>query len=162
MIRCFYFGCWNQSGHYLFAPGGHEPPYADRERVVYYSESDGELLHLDGTLAPRRLGARFGGGLWWQGKSATRRERDIWGMGSGEYRQGQFLRHELDNGFTAISWWDRTQGDKRGACNSTILLEGVHTTEEMLAALTKHFPHVLENLKRAGVELVEITKESTK
>jgi hypothetical protein len=74
---------------------------------------------------------------------------------SEEYQQGQFLRHEL-LGFTALQWFDRCQGDIRGACNSTILLEGVHTSEEMLAALAEHFPHVLENLKRAGVELVEV------
>jgi len=74
-----------------------------------------------------------------------------------EYPQGQFLRHELDNGFTVLQWWDRCQGDSRGACNSTILLEGKHTTEELLAALAEHFPHVLENLKRAGVELVEVS-----
>jgi len=72
-----------------------------------------------------------------------------------ECPQGQFLRHQL-LGYTLIQWWDRCQGDKRGACNSTVLLEGEHTTEEMLAALALHFQHVLENLKRAGVELVEV------
>jgi hypothetical protein len=78
---------------------------------------------------------------------------------SGECPQGQFLRHVLPNGFTAIQWWDRCQGDGRGACNSTVLLEGTHTTPEMLEALYAHFPHVAENLKRAGVQLVEVHED---
>jgi hypothetical protein len=56
-----------------------------------------------------------------------------------ECPQGQFLRHVLDSGYTAISWWDRTQYDKRGAINSTILLEGEHTSDEVLAAGREHF-----------------------
>jgi hypothetical protein len=75
---------------------------------------------------------------------------------SSEYPQGQFLVHHLDSGYTAMAWWDRCQGDTRGACNSTILLEGRHTAEEMLAALQKHFPHVLANLEKHGVKLVEV------
>jgi hypothetical protein len=87
---------------------------------------------------------------------STAEERQLIGYDSGELPQGQFLRHDLDTGFTAIQWWDRCQGDDRGACNSTILLEGKHASAEMLAALADHFPHVLENLRKAGVELVEV------
>jgi hypothetical protein len=76
---------------------------------------------------------------------------------SGECPQGQFLLHHGVHGYTLIQWWDRCQGDTRGACNSSILLEGDHTSEEMLAALREHFPHVLANLERAGVALVEVT-----
>jgi hypothetical protein len=75
---------------------------------------------------------------------------------SAEYPQGEFLRHFLDTGMTAIQWWDRTQGDSRGACNSTILLDGRYTADEMIAALMKHFPHVAVNLANAGVALVEV------
>jgi hypothetical protein len=64
----------------------------------------------------------------------------------------------LDTGYTAISWWDRNQGDTRGACNSTVLLEGTHTADEMVAALREHFPHVAANLAKAGIELVEVKK----
>ncbi len=75
---------------------------------------------------------------------------------STEFPQGQFLLHYLDTGYTAIQWWDRCQGDTRGACNSTVLLEGRHTAHEMLAALVKHLPHVLDNLTKAGIALVEV------
>jgi hypothetical protein len=144
--RCFYFGCWNVAGHYLFAPGG-----IDAFRVIgketrsieYYDKGS---RHLDGTLAPRRF--RHTGEITWLGEH----EKDAYGIQSKteECQQGQFLLHYLDNGFSAIQWWDRCQGDTRGACNSTVLLEGTHTSEEMLAALRKHFPHLLENLERGG------------
>lgn len=147
--RCFYFGCWNVSGHYLFVPGGHSLPYAEEQKIVYY----GHHRHLDGTLAPRKLRDYYGGALCWGGQDPVavlgRKDMDI-NHQSSEYPQGLFLRHELDNGYTAIQWWDRCQGDTRGACNSTILVSGKHTSEEMLAALRENFPHVLENLQRGG------------
>lgn len=85
----------------------------------------------------------------------TRNHRDWERYNASECPQGQFLRHTF-HGYTLLQWWDRCQGDKRGACNSTVLLEGEHSTEEMLAALKEHFPHVLANLEKAGVQLVEV------
>lgn len=70
---------------------------------------------------------------------------------SEEFPQGEFLLHHLDNGYTAIQWWDRCQGDTRSGCNSTVLVKGVHTAAEMLEALRQHFPHVVANLERAGI-----------
>lgn len=139
--RCFFFGCWNQSGHYLFAPGGR------RERSNNGAALLGNYTHIDGALAPRY---GRGGALCWKASHPD--------GSSAEYPQGRFLRHVLDNGFTALQWWDQTQGDTRPGSNSTLLLEGDRTTEECLAALREHFPHVVENLKRAGVELVEVKR----
>lgn len=151
--NCFYFGCWNKAGHFLFSPGG---GYVSEERSIVYYNGD---THLDGTLAPQRRDQT--GELVWAGMGTTRDERSRIGYRSSEYPQGQFLRHELDNGFTAIQWWDRNQGDKRGACNSTVLLRGKHTSAEMLAALAEHFPNVLARLTAAGVALVEVTVPET-
>ncbi len=154
-MDCLYFGCWNQSGHYLFLPGGQS---AHRQSSIELY-GGAERIHLDGSLAPRKINkswlANFGK-LCWQGQGKTNDERLRTGYDSEEYPQGQFLLHHLNNGYTAIQWWDRCQGDTRGACNSTILLKGVHTSAEMLAALQQYFPHVLANLKKAGVELVEV------
>jgi hypothetical protein len=111
-------------------------------------------VHLDGTLAPRKMHRT--GELCWAGMGSSVTKRQRISYDSDEYKQGLFLRHELSTGFTAIQWWDRCQGDSRGACNSTILLEGKRPTAEMLAALETHFPHVLANLTRAGVVLVEV------
>ena len=175
MSRCFFFGCWNKSGHFLFGADGHSPSSDVRAGIELFADmSADERWHLDGALAPRTHQRTGKITCNWH-MAVTRRRRDarddrregggapapispapLWGPAhSDECRQGMFLRHVLPNGFTAIQWWDRNQGDSRGACNSTVLLEGTHTTEEMLAALGQHFPHVLENLRKAGVELVE-------
>lgn len=128
----------------------------ERNKIEFY----GDRVHLDSTLAPRVHQPWYGadGFICWASKGKTQEERSRITYRSEECPQGQFLLHHLDNGFTAIQWWDRCQGDTRGACNSTILLEGEHDAATMLAALAEHFPHVLENLKKAGVELVEIKK----
>lgn len=152
--RCLFFGCWNKAGHFLFVPGGRSAYSAGLgTQFEYY----GDHVHLDGTLAPRRY--KRGGGLCWVGMGATKDARDRIGYDSEECSQGQFLRHELDTGVTAIQWWDRCQGDSRGACNSTVLLEGRHSSAEMLAALFAHFPHVVVNLERAAVALVEVAMD---
>lgn len=151
-MRALFFGCWNRPGHFLWAPGGHGVR-GDTDRVELY---DGQS-HLDGNLAPRKMKAHHGGALCWAGQGATQKERDRIRYDSDECPEGQFLRHALPNGFTALQWWDRRQGDRRGACNSTVLLEGDHPTVVMLAALREHFPHVIANLNRAGIALVEVT-----
>jgi len=145
---CFYFGCWNCAGHYSFAPGGQSVTRG--ERIEYYGKGD-HRHHLDGSLAPRKLNRT--GKLCWNGQDV--KDGHI-RYDSEEYPQGQFLIHHLDNGFTAMQWWDRTQGDTRGACNSTILLKGEHAGGDMLMALHEHFPHVAENLKKAGIALDEV------
>lgn len=146
--RCLFFGCWNTPGHYLVGPGGHSP-------VLPTDEAYELCRRLDSCYAPR-VGS--GGSVCWLA-AAPDREVDRSGFwrvyNAAECPQGQFMRHRYGR-WTLIQWWDRCQGDTRGACNSTVLLEGEHTTEEMLAALAQHFPHVLENLKRHGVELVEV------
>lgn len=148
--RCFYFGCWGEPGHYLFP----KERFRVRDAIEWYGPP-GKRRHIDGTLAPRL--ARDGQ-ITWEGRS-TREERSTYGRNpSAECPQGHFLVHHLDNGFTAMQWWDRSQGDTRGGCNSTILLEGEHTADEMLAALHEHFPRVAANLKAAEIELVEVRR----
>ena len=153
--RCFFFGCWNDAGHYLFVPGGgsaFQVVGKETEHIQHYSKG---VWHIDGTLAPRRF--QHTGEITWLGEH----EKDAYyriESKSAECPQGQFLLHHLDNGFSAIQWWDRCHGDTRGGCNSTVLLEGVHTSEEMLAALKQHFPHVLENLARGGPDIERLRR----
>lgn len=148
--KVYFFGCWNAAGHYLFAPGGRSVRECDPERFVL----NGERYHIDGTLAPRRF--EHTGELTFLAEHPV---DDRWRITSKtkECAQGEFFLHHLDNGFTAISWWDRNQGDKRGACNSTVLLEGEHDVPTMLRTLSQHFPHVVDNLTKAGVRLVDLT-----
>lgn len=155
MIEVYYFGVWERAGHFLHRPdGGYISAF--QRNVVNYDTPLGQTYHIDGTLAPRRLSPRFGGGLWCPALWVTERERSRFEYNSAECEQGQFFRHLLSNGFTAIQWWDRNQGDPRAACNSTVLLRGDHPTPVLLAALEEHFPKVKANLDRAGVELVEL------
>ena len=144
---CLFFGCWNTAGHYLVGPGGGRSGL-DNDRAYALSRA------LDGQLAP--MLDREGSVTFEAAPGLDERERSLRILRLREAPQGQFLRHEL-LGFSLIQWWDRCQGDTRGACNSTILLEGKHSTEELLTALALHFPHVLANLSRHGVELVEVT-----
>jgi len=157
--KILFFGCWNQPGHFLVKPGGHwvrdhESPFA------YPARFD---IWLDSGYAPRRArpqtraARRFGDyGLCWIMQGDTADERRTLHYDSDECEQGHFLRHEvLDH--TLLQWWDRAQGDTRGACNSTIIVHGKNTSEEMLAALREHFPHVVANLTKAGIELREVT-----
>lgn len=149
-MKCFYFGCWNEAGHFLFAPGGRSAFQVvgrETDRIEHY----GNRRHLDGTLAPRVEHRTKR--IVWNGMDDTRIE-----YRSEECPQGQFLLHHLDNGYTAIQWWDRCQGDTRGACNSTVLLEGEHTSPVMLAALREYFPHVLENLERGSPDIEQMRR----
>lgn len=149
--RVYYFGCWNSTGHYLYAPGG----AAVRECQPEWFTTHGERRNVDATLAPRRF--KNSSVLTFYAEHPLEAHYRIESK-TVECPQGEFLLHHLDNGFTALSWWDRTQGDTRGACNSTILLEGEHDVAAMLAALSKHFPHVVNNLTKVGVRLVDATE----
>ena len=148
---CLYFGCWNEAGHYLWLPGKRS---AGREYQYRKHEYARDGVHLDGALAPVRT---RDGQITFTATGQTMGERQRLSSRTDECPQGQFLLHHLPSGMTAIQWWDRNQGDRRGACNSTILLEGEHTATEMVAALGQHFPHVAANLAKAGVVLVEVS-----
>ena len=148
MSRIYFFGCWNAAGHYLFAPGG---------RTVYATDGRREIevvdgIHLDANYAPRR--DRSGQTIW-SAMGANIEARQRLTYRSEEMEQGAFLRHER-GGFTLISWWDRTQGDDRGGCNSTLLVEGSHPSEVMLMILGESFPHIVANLESSGIRLREV------
>lgn len=155
--HCYYYGCWNDAGHFLWAPGKTPVRSPGSTYITLFAPDsnghDGKRVHLDGSLAPRRIQPAGTISCHWL---MPTRDTDGHMNYSGECPQGQFLRHTLPNGFTAVSWWDRSQGDERPGCSSTILLEGRHTAEEVLAAGRLLFPHVFENLARAGIELVEV------
>lgn len=145
MSGCLYFGCWKEPGHILIGLDGRA--VSSRHPAVRFVVGD-KTIHIDGSLAPRQV---RGYPVCW--KAICERARAHY---CGEAPQGQFLRHELPNGYTAIQWWDRQQGDTRPGSNSTILLEGIHDSAELIAALDAFFPNVRANLVRGGVQLVEV------
>jgi hypothetical protein len=143
---CYYFGCLRRGdGHRLYEPGD-VPCRHDGSGVLRYGPAG---VHVDGTLAPR---VKYGDGG----------AKIVWGAYGGipvytpECPEGEFLLHHLDNGFTAMAWWDRQQGDRRPNSNSVLLYAGKHSADEMVAALREHFPQVLKNLRRSGVTLRQV------
>lgn len=143
--QSLFYGCWKEAGHFLFSITGGRV----RDPLV---ENLSPELHIDGSLAPKV----FRGAvtcLFLITDNVARRRAE---HGAEECPEGQFLRHVLPSGFTAIAFWDRNQGDTRPGCNSNFLLFGEHTSEVMLTEFRKHFPHVVENLDNAGVALVEV------
>lgn len=140
-----FFGCWNQAGHYWFAPGG------QRASLRFHAFAHNMVPMPDGGYAPVTLDGETtfiaSGGSYDANKRIERR-----GV---PFPDGQFLRH-LVNGCTLIAWWDRCQGDGRSGSNSMLVVDGEHDVDVMLEALQREFPHVITNLHRAGVELVYV------
>ena len=148
-MRCYYFGCWREAGHYLWAPGGRSVTYSERQAIEYYGTP---RLHIDSTLAPRWINGVVG----WAGMPAKDdRERQSYERGQ-QLRNGRCLSHRLDNGYSALAWWDQHQGDSRPGSNCVLLLEGDQNAQQILAAGQVHFARVFENLKQAGIELAEV------
>ena len=60
--------------------------------------------------------------------------------------EGLSLLHHHTDGWTALSFWDRSI-DKRGGCNATFIFRGVFDFEEMRTLASKHFPTVWQRFK---------------
>jgi hypothetical protein len=152
---CLYFGSLKGDGHCLYGHDG-------------FSFWNGDVArpggtHIDGSLAPRKV--RVGSKSYY---NLEKPSQLIWtSMPEGDHArlegdseecpQGQFLLHILTDGFTAIQWWGRCQGDTRPGSNSTLLLSGIHSAEEVIAAGKRHFPKVFERLEMNHVQLVDVT-----
>lgn len=149
--KAWWFGCWLDSGHYFFDQHGRG---VDEDRLIGVGWPS-----LDGNYAPRRDSA---GRIIHTGVHLAVEDRRHVTHRSEECPQGQFLVHNrmFKNGcFTIMSWWDRTQGDTRGACNSTYIVDvPVASVDDLLAWFPKHFPKQAERLAQAGVQLVSVTR----
>lgn len=153
MSSAFFFGCWNGIGHYWHKPGGATVSRAEEHSHPF-------TRWIDTGWAPRKFkpGCYMNRGLVADPACCFAREgrtddecRTIT-YDTEEHEQGVFLIH-VRGDWTLMSWWDRVQGDTRGACNSNFVLQGEHAEAEMIAALREHFPHVVANLDRAGITL---------
>lgn len=146
----YWHGCWLEAGHYLHARGGKS--IDDR---IFKTPQD--HIWLDAGFAPIR--DRYNRITFVMSKS-THEERKTLSYAGKELPQGQFLRHEIKDYrgdvHTLLAWWDRTQGDTRGACNSCYIIKGTHSTDAMLKWFPIHFPKQAERLEIAGVKLVEV------
>lgn len=154
--RAWWHGCWLEPGHHLFDRSGD----SGRSMDPCPARSGLDEAHwLDGGLAPRRIRI----GTQFQVMSADRIVftrmagddhdlRNLVERHSSEAEQGEFLLHAIA-GCTIAAWWDRTQGDSRGACNSCLIVEGGHSANQMLELLPRLFPAQAGRLAKAGVAL---------
>jgi len=161
--RAWWHGCWLESGHYLHDVNGRRGPDMIGPCPLRPSGSIYEATYLDGGLAPRRLRPRA-----WLPRSPfaipddrivfTRMAGDDWDQRhrlereSEECPQGEFLLHAIA-GCTIAAWWDRTQGDERGACNSCLIVDGDHEAGAMIDLFPRLFARQVWQLSAAGVQL---------
>lgn len=157
--RAWWHGCWLEPGHYLFDRQGNNWRLA-APCPVRPSGSIYEATYLDGGLAPRRVTERHrlpfevpDDGVVFTHMAGEDHDlrRRIEGR-SEECAQGEFLLHAIA-GCTIAAWWDRTQGDTRGACNSCLIADGAWSAAQMLELFPRLFPQQAGRLGAAGVAL---------
>jgi hypothetical protein len=117
----YYFGCWEQAGHYWRAP--HYKSHFDIEDRV------GSNIHprIDSGFCPGSI----------PGKSQFDRSRPE--------VQGEACLHHVD-GWTILSFWDRSV-DRRGCSNSSFVVLGTWTMDDVLDVARTKFPSVLNRIQ---------------
>jgi hypothetical protein len=145
LTRAWYHGCWDAPGHYLHHVGGSA---VHRDDVSCPLRS---WIGLDGGFAPKTRG----GDVFFACMYADNEDRRRAVNANAELPQGHFLIHRI-SGVTLMAWWDRTHGDKRGACNSVYAVEGDFGADQMLEWWPRHFPLQAKHMETAGVKLVQV------
>lgn len=112
----YYFGCWEESGHYLWRAEGRSAR-REESKVLPWSQ-------LDGTLPPAD-------------RRPMRREGDYPEVDR-EAPQGHAALHHK-GGWTAIAFWDRSV-DRRPGSSSTFLIRGIHTWEDAVRIAKAVYP----------------------
>ena len=119
-MKLFYFGCWEQKGHFIHTPERSYRADTDARKAGVPWED----WTLDGGLCP---------GSVWDARS------DRWNLNCRQPQGAAALHHK--DGWTALSFWDRSV-DSRTNSNSCFIAEGTHTFEEMVALAQLHFPTI--------------------
>lgn len=129
-VEVYYFGCWNEPGHYWRNPGN----AAASERAIE-SRVPEDLRHgrIDGGFCPGRV------------------KGDPWKRSRPEVEGEAKLTHV--GGWTVLGWWDRSV-DGRGACNSNVVVRGTHDATVMLEIARRRLPHVMQR-QRQRIRVVE-------
>ena len=128
MNMCFYFGCWNQPGHYLHDKTGCNLRGVGPFRDMFDPATTLDTRYAPGVSALRAAGRRF----------------DI----PANQDEHETARYDVD-GWTVLAMWDRSV-DTRGGCNAAFIAEGPHTDAEMWMLARRDFPRIVARLKVAG------------
>lgn len=122
--ECYYFGCIERAGHYLWRKRDRGPePAHDVENRIQLSLG-----------AP--LDAAGVGGLCWNSPKSKYRE---YSYDRDETEGRALLTHR--NGWTVVAFWDRSV-DRRGACNSAFIVKGEMTFEQATRVARHRWPEV--------------------
>jgi len=116
----FYFGPWDQPGHYLHDTSGRNL-WPDNDRIGPW-----RIGELDGGLCPNVS------------------TEAVWKR-TGPEVEGEAVLHHKD-GWTALAFWDRTV-DTRPACCSVYLADKILTFEEIVALAKANFAHRWNKMK---------------
>lgn len=123
--QMFYFGPWDEAGHYLSDERGRSVGRNERGALPW-NEWRGDV---DGVLQPHPEDTC----------ASRRRHYPSTYCDCGRGPEGIAMLHHKD-GWTALSFWDRSV-DKRGACNSTYFAEGTFSFEEMVEMAKTRFAY---------------------
>jgi hypothetical protein len=105
--------------------------YWTRAHDGYMKSLDGPVKPIDGHFAPWEAG--------WRDK------REKHGV----------ARTVLVQGCTVVQWWD-SSGDSRPGSNSSFVVRGVHTFDEVMRAAREQHPEIIARFHRVyGREIVE-------
>lgn len=128
-VEAYFFGCWEQSGHFWRSAPPKNLQYPEIEKRL------GPDIHV-------RIDTGFCPGVM-KGEQYKRSRDEV---------EGEAALHRV-NGWTILSWWDRSV-DKRGACNSNVVVLGEHNYATMLEVVRAQFPSLFAR-RASDIVLVE-------
>lgn len=125
-MRVYYFGRWNQPGHYLYNEDGRTCIISPIKDLNWMELDNNDKVRLPG--GPTHLH----GQLRWPPDEPLGKT---------------VLIHR--EGWTILGMWDRS-GDNRYHSRSLFLAEGQLTETEMWTLAEKHFPELVKRIKGAA------------
>ena len=138
MAKVYYFGVANgDCGHFCY-----EKPWTQIGYSTRNTFSPWKYYDLDGKLAPVL-----------NPEKANPETNKYYYLDRKEAPQGQVKVHHKD-GWTALSFWDRTQ-DPRGASNSSFLIDKIVDFKEGIELAQASWPQLFKRFEKAGLELKE-------
>lgn len=122
-VETYYFGCWRESGHYLWTPNMARPqgcPFGYPEklngRYLDCGFCPGIIVYKDGRISDSK-----------------------------NVPDGQAAVVHVDD-WTVLSFWDKSV-DHRPGSHSTYLIRGTHAFENAVIIARERFPHVWARYK---------------
>lgn len=138
--ECYYFGCIERAGHFLWRRQGRGRP-----ATAHDVEDSIQFAVL---AAP--LDAAGVGGLCW---NSPKSKQDGYSRYERDETEGRALLTQR-NGWTAIAFWDRSV-DRRGACNSAFIVKGELTFAQVVRIARHRWPEVWARFTFDVVEVDE-------